>query len=112
MTEQHTPGPWYVEVLDDTSRLSLPNGPIYMVLGTVKGYPSTVCSVEEYCEVPGFNAPRLADVKLIAAAPELLNALKYIVQGEDAGFRDEPSIYNAVIEKARAAIAKAIGGAE
>lgn len=48
-----------------------------MVLAQVNGYPSTVCTVEEYMEVPGFDADRLADAHLIAAAPTMLNALYF-----------------------------------
>ncbi len=71
METKHTPGPWYVETLDGP-RLDLPRGPIHQVLATIGKYPSTVCTVEEYSEVPGFDANRLADARLIAAAPDLL----------------------------------------
>ena len=65
METKHTPGPWYVETLDGQ------RGPIHQVLATIGKYPSTVCVVEEYSEVPGFDANRLADSRLIAAAPDL-----------------------------------------
>lgn len=47
-----------------------------MVLAEVNGYPSTVCTVEEYAEVPGFEANRLADARLLASAPVMLKALR------------------------------------
>lgn len=68
----HTPGNWRVE------SLNTPSGQIHMVLATIDKYPSTVCTVEEYNEVPGFNANRLADALLLASVPTLLDALQKI----------------------------------
>lgn len=50
-----------------------------------------------------------ADAVLIAAAPDLLDALQSLVD-MDVAFQRGPKVENAV-EKARAAIAKATGGA-
>jgi hypothetical protein len=95
----HTPGPWRVESFETEL------GPIHQILATVKKYPSTVCTVEEYEEVPDFDADRLADAHLLAAAPDLLEALKLadcLLSGANMN--------RAVVErKVRAAIAKATG---
>ena len=71
--EKFTQGPWRVESLTGDH---LPRGPIHQVLAEVNGYPSTVCTVEEYAEVPDFEADRLADARLLAAAPAMLQALR------------------------------------
>ena len=107
----HTPGLWRIETLSDTRKFSLPNGLIHQVLATVNGYPSTVCIVEEHREIPDFDANRLADARLIAAAPELLTALQSVigwVPGRSAWHTDAPE---KAVEQARAAIAKATGEA-
>ncbi|MDI7610800.1 hypothetical protein QLY40_19870 [Cronobacter sakazakii] len=85
------PGPWHVtrgDVLDRNGRM--------------------VASVEGFC--PGENEDYDAD--LIAAAPELLEALqismKVMQEGRNVSY---PDLYGA-INKARAAIAKAIGEEE
>lgn len=110
MSAGHTPGSWLVDTIDDCERFSLPRGPIHQVLATVRGYPSTVCTVEEYAEVPGFDANRLADARLIAAAPDLLDALTMVRDADNDCRRDGlPTIPHPARAKIDAAINKATG---
>ena len=82
-TTQHTPGPWSVSTY-----------------GNVMKKTCTVAKIEQ---MPGdFDSEKQANANLIAAAPELLEALQEIVC--TYGFR-EPDIR----EIARVAIAKAVG---
>lgn len=93
MSEQkHTPGPWYTDggacgVFHDggTSRIA-----------TIEG---------------NFTSVRIANARLIAAAPELLEALKRIGDPEFryASDDDEDTQLSMRIADARAAIAKATG---
>lgn len=81
----HTPGPWFRNI-----------SPKYPIFAGPRGNHTHVASVlskPEYAE---------GDLRLIAAAPELLEALKSIVA-------DSYEITEAHIIAARAAIAKATG---
>ena len=97
MTSLHTPGPWRVGVSAD-------NG-IHCVDGA-DGNGGVV----EICEVWGTEDDKVenlqprANTRLIAAAPELLDALTALVLNIDAG----GASVNAM-KDARAAIAKATG---
>lgn len=132
MTTQHTPGPWFIwkelamqrEGLDpDEIDFELQHDPDYEIYagnpsectrGRLKGHTAEICTVdadnfdfdddEEVCKETA-----LANARLIAAAPDLLEALKDLCDDiEEAGATplDRPAYY-----KARAAIAKAEGKA-
>lgn len=93
MNTQHTPGPWnYSGPCEITGRYSIfHNGPLaYCADTTAK---------------PGDGE---ANARLIAAAPDLLAALQNVAACFDAN--DPDSMANAMAD-ARAAIAKATGGA-
>lgn len=99
MTTQHTPGPWRVEEQPYKSsafyiRGTKPNGkPMTWGLGAVAHIPrSTVL-------------PSEANARLIAAAPELLEALQNCLE-QIAGGPDGSRVYFA----AKKVIAKATGG--
>jgi hypothetical protein len=91
MTQQHTPGPWVWErVLQDSA----------VTEHTLKG-PTVLCRF-------WFDNPPDADARLIAAAPELLAALKVMVLTR--GIREHLEATDPMaLEQARAAIAKAEG---
>ena len=88
----HTPGPWYV-VRTLTSSLSIAASPKYTLIATVYG--------------AAFHAgPYVAEAnaRLIAAAPDMLEALRTIVEyGPQSGMKADAPMLIA----ARAAIAKA-----
>ena len=99
--EQHTPGPWVAKELHG-------NYSGYVIL---REMPCGLRRVDG--EKDGrFNA---WDARLIAAAPELLAALKRLTKAEDSSSEQftakEIDEIEASMNEARAAIAKAEGGA-
>lgn len=83
----HTPGPWHWE----------PHGECWLLGGT-NDAPETVFHVD-----PDGNAvPDAANRSLIAAAPDLLEALE--------GLISQPQVLSDALFKAKAAIQKAKGG--
>jgi hypothetical protein len=102
---KHTPGPW--EVTD------LRHG----IIVRTESPNKTKFGASRYAAIGGFErsnpdqlAEALANARLIAAAPELLGALKWL-----AACVKTPGPHMdafAALEKAQAAIAKATGGEE
>lgn len=93
---KHTPGPWEVRH-DDAEKVEANDGEGVAVMSG--GHRGTV--------------ERAANARLIAAAPELLAALRIIAEWDPAASPNEPggmSIMDA-IDIAQAAIRKAEGGA-
>jgi hypothetical protein len=103
-TKGHTPGPWTVA----SGQRSDDGGEAYFEIGSQDGSLSSVARC--YFD-PRLNEERhaaLADAALIAAAPELLEALEEMVRLSDELMeRHGVGIYAG---GARAAIAKARGG--
>ena len=89
--ETHTPGPW---------RASPP--PI-MGAYCVTRWPDS----DEYSNVA--EVERIEDARLIAAAPDLLEALRKVVAASNS---DDSGHLHAQIVKARAVIAAYLGGAD
>lgn len=105
MANKHTPGPWTVwqakpEHSDTIGILAHPNG----------GLSSPLIAIINQTERKDFTRPLnpLADAQLIAAAPELLEALKRCV--EYLGHNDCGQDGVIALEHGRAAIAKAQKG--
>ena len=98
---KHTPGPWRVQPY------TWQRGNVSVFAPKFGRAPYGACVAHTPCSdgVGGADGA-LANAHLIAAAPELLEALKEIVDAADgAGWEQlDPSF-----KKARAAIAKAIG---
>lgn len=99
MNAQHTPGPW---VYDED----------YIFAGSIGAYIADVHTDDmtsgRYVARKDADAIIDANAQLIAAAPDLLEALQVLVRdcgAVDAGIELEPAIY-----QAQAAIAKATGG--
>jgi hypothetical protein len=92
MSTQHTPGPWTLDGAANTGDLDIisPTGRIAML----------DCEFSEASE-----DVLTADARLIAAAPDLLHALRVI----DSNAAESPEWIRRVT---RAAIAKAIGGGQ
>ena len=92
MTTQHTPGPWI-----------LANSDAYNTVVIAQG--AEICTVIEHQ-----GGDRKANSRLIAAAPELLAALKALLSdAEDVGFEGISVEAFDSIHAARAALAKAEG---
>lgn len=95
--EQHTPGPWFVD--EDELNVCAPDP-------EEPDVPWVVAGVRVGCGYP--ESQDGANARLIAAAPELLEALETVLQVKRT---DDRSIVFAphAVAKARAAIAKARG---
>ena len=99
MAAKHTPGPWTHEGQGDITGIE--DG------GDIDGLVD-VCSV--YLRTaPGRHD---ANARLIAAAPDLLAALTDVIGWVPGGIAFHTNAAFAAVERARAAIAKATGGAQ
>lgn len=100
MSGQHTPGPW---VLAD-------NGMGVIRGGVVRQYAngSTQDQIVMACSVTDDNGCMKANARLIAAAPELLEALKRLL-GAYERLKPLQSLVSDPEKQAQAAIAKATG---
>jgi len=100
MSSKHTPGPWWIEKDGSDENNNEVN--------VINGSDGTMIV---------YGQANDADARLIAAAPELLDALQYlaadfrsVVNSEFATHRNhDPAKYDPAYSKAMAAIAKAIG---
>jgi hypothetical protein len=94
MTAQHTPGPWQVHQ-PDTQTLA-----VHTRAGSIAEWPTN------------YDPRDVADARLIAAAPELLEAVKGLISNAPPpkGIRADYS-YILYLEAAKTAIAKAEGRA-
>lgn len=95
----HTPGPWEAkQEFANRWRIEAPTGPDCIPLSV--GFACTTA-----LEVGVSNHNTAANARLIAAAPELYEALRWMVQrADEAGYPD-----GACLAMARAALAKATG---
>ena len=93
---KHTPGPWVWATSNSWSRLMRVGGKDGGILCPV---------VHQYDAHPDLSIPNEADARLIAAAPEMLEALKEAVEV----FQIEVPFGSRTIAQMRAAIAKAEG---
>ena len=93
MTTQHTPGPWNVTGLYVRER----DG----------GLVASIIDLWHDQKTP--KAEKNANARLIAAAPDMLDALQNILNGIETGVvtSDHDEIFNNASAKARAAIDKA-----
>ena len=101
MTTKFTPGPWYVGTGTYEDRN------IYSVASVTDDEGFTYQPIVASAEDDGIKCWD-ANARLIAAAPELLEALKWMVlRTEEGGYLD-----GKCLEEARAAIARATGESE
>lgn len=106
MSNKHTPGPWHADGLEIWATKA-----VRFNLTTV-GTPM-IAAVCAHADMEG-GFPANANARIIAAAPELLEALERLVTEiilSDVDMEYIDSHFMPHIEKARAAIAKATGGA-
>jgi len=98
---KHTPGPWIAAAYGDYGDY---DGKCRVILGEGGDIRTAV--------VLGFNNPEnAANARLIAAAPDLLEALSSLAsQHSESDLRADPDLH-AAVKRARAAIAKATGSA-
>jgi len=84
----HTPGPWKLDIFDGGINVD-GERPIALMLGLAE--------------------EGLANARLIAAAPELLEALKRYVEHDDTAYDPAENFWRQIKDEALAAIAKAEG---
>lgn len=107
----HTPGPWIWYACNDGAiRIKIPNRKDGgRTLLACIGLPLTNgSSLDRWYTEKGDEA----NARLIAAAPEMLEALRLIneiAERESVGGKDAPDAYGTIGRQARAAIAKAEG---
>lgn len=92
MSISHTPGPWIVDPAEDV--------PLAVIQDTPDGFG--------VAEIVAQGPEGEADARLIAAAPDMLEALQRIV----AVTYHDPDLYGDILGWACAAIAKAEGSAQ
>jgi hypothetical protein len=98
MSAKHTPGPWFLSESDhNDSDISTPDRPSVLAPDH-NNSPWHICRMDS--GVPNVEA----NARLIAASPDLLDALMSF-----PGFTDNARVGDDWIEKAHAAIAKATG---
>jgi hypothetical protein len=94
---KHTPGPWLIDELAETQEPDFYGAP-----GDPNGYHAISTAG---WRMTGFIGD--ANAKLIAAVPELLEALQMLVQYSDFSNEAEHADFSRQLEKSRAVIAKA-----
>lgn len=118
MTTKHTPGPWSLETVRTSSGVCHKVGPFP---GRREDHPPRHACL--YADYPSDSNPSdqelLANARLIAAVPELLdllsalecdiNTLVYCYERKPDNFGRAVAVAKADAERARAAIAKAKG---
>lgn len=114
----HTSGPWKIigrEVDDDgsVSPRHIVGGPKEFQVCLLEAPVIADLAQKQPGSIWDTNERKEADARLIAAAPELLEAARFVVKYADSepdgGQRVE--MHRANVERCRAAIAKATGGA-
>lgn len=99
---KHTPGPWSVTGKQFSGSVRVSAGSGSDLNGLV-----AICDAGDYARSKVEGA---ANARLIAAAPELLEALVWMVANDDTNEADEGNAYWVDgLHRARAAIAKATG---
>lgn len=103
MSVKHTPGPWYLGIYWYPAHSNAEGGVMRtdLRLPIECGADSAFC-VEVIQRENGLEAELLANARLIAAAPDLLEALQYVLSAHGEQLTD-------AFEQARKAITKATG---
>lgn len=104
MSGQHTPGPWRVNDSDGAGNCGSDIFPFLVEAGTPEHSEGPVIA-EVYGDLA--NLPALANARLIAASPDMLEALEAIVEGLGATVENDGT--KPIWAAAFAAIAKAKG---
>lgn len=102
---QHTPGPWFVHDFSEAPGFANPS-PADVTVSC--DHPATITVASMDRAMTATLGEARANAHLIAAAPELLTALKWFIDDID-GTRTRMLDFKRNVELARAAIAKAEG---
>lgn len=111
---KHTPGVWSAEHFTNTARVEISGGKLRL-LKDVEG--NILAFLPQWLDTESEAAEAKANARLIAAAPELLEALEEVVNSQDERFpvgsidaQDKWATRRTnALNTARAAIAKATG---
>lgn len=115
METKHTPGPWNLHpAYVDEQPLQCVSVGVELTFQHIPVAQGEKFIAVAHYQTPAPGFPHVADLeeakanaRLIAAAPELLEALNDLVESAEVG---TAAILNPLVEKARAAVAKATGG--
>jgi hypothetical protein len=103
----HYPGPWELDSAKDGDlRYQIVNGQVPKGINGDFGYPVCDTMNRHHCIAPEEDE---ANARLIAAAPELLEALEAIFEGAEYQRGTTYELSTRLLEKAQLAIAKAKG---
>ena len=102
---KHTPGPWDTDVQEHDEP--------YMNITIRAKHRRKICSIDiDDAPVQDYNAEQRANARLIAAAPDMFEAIEETLQSAIKNrMHDSIEITSDAVEMLRAAIAKAKGGA-
>jgi hypothetical protein len=99
MSTKHTPGPWFYTGKHNDCEVR------YVGTNREDHYHEEVATLYH-----GEGEEQIANARLIAAAPELLEALKWYVENDDTNIGMEGNeFWEEGLERGKAAIAKATG---
>jgi len=106
MSTKHTPGPW--EVVVTTDGITAPNWHIQIGEENVPAFPYKRIYSEDRTQ-SGLvqDDEQVANIRLISAAPDLLESAKLLIDSYDICRKDRTP--DVIFERLRAAIAKATG---
>lgn len=109
MTNTHTPGPWKVD--DSVKQGANFHSDVWQIIAKdpEKGWPHTVATIEHYNECPAQDTYIEKNAQLIAAAPDMLEALRAVVSLLKEQYEQGNDLLWCEFDKAEQAIAKATG---
>lgn len=91
MSTKHTPGPWVLEIRKGMGEAS--SEATVAEIGTSGEYRGGIAYAQSAEHIDGIGRDELiANAHLIAAAPELLEALKWFVANDETNEGDDPLI--------------------
>ena len=100
MSAQHTPGPWKIDHFNTSTGC-------YQISGHEQVL--NLAFVQDYSDEGDSDQEAKANARLIAAAPDLLEALKDLIASASPTEKEHPRMF-AAWQQARAALTKAKGG--
>lgn len=106
MKDKHTPGPWDIRYVDEDRTYITSSNQVGSAFGTIC---DLYCRSGERCEREFYQFPHAAaNARLIAAAPDMLDALRQVV--DDVDLMWSPVVSAATLARIKEIIEAAAGG--